>query len=97
MKGAGILEYHLGGDVEHLDEHWIKESICLALSAKTYINDVIPKFEKLLNMNFRSYHTPMAEGYHPELDDSPLMNLEDASRFPIPSWQYQLDRHTWQI
>ena len=47
MKGVGIPEYYLGGDVEQLDEHWNKEDISMALSANTYIKNVIP--------NLRSY------------------------------------------
>ena len=32
MKGVGILEYYLGGDVEQLDEHWNMEDIAMAFS-----------------------------------------------------------------
>ena len=51
MKGVGISEYYLGGNVEYLDEHWTKEQIGLALSAKTYINNFVPKFEKMFQRN----------------------------------------------
>ena len=54
LKGVGIPEYDLGGDVEFLDEHWTKENIGMAFSSKTYISNLIPKFEKLFNMNFES-------------------------------------------
>ena len=47
MKGVGIPEYYLGGDVEQLDEHWNKEDIAMAFSAQTYIKNVISKFESL--------------------------------------------------
>ena len=81
MKGVGIPEYYLGGDVENLDEHWNKENVALAISAKTYISNVIPKFEKLFNMTFKSIKTPMDSDYHPELDDSPFLSQLDASKF----------------
>jgi len=48
MKGVGVPEFYLGGDIERLDEHWSKEGIDIALSAKTYIGNVIPKFEALV-------------------------------------------------
>ena len=79
MKGVGIPEYYLGGNVEQLDEHWAKENIQVGLSAKTYITNVIPKFEELLQKELRKYKTPMEEKYHPELDDSPFCDEERAS------------------
>ena len=81
MKGVGIPEYYLGGNVEQLDEHWSKENIFVGLSARTYIENVIPKFEELLDMEFKKYKTPMEEKCHPELDDSPLCDSERASIF----------------
>ena len=81
MKGVGVPEYYLGGNVEYLDEHWAKDGKFVALSAKTYIQNVIPKFEELLGETFRAIKTPMEENYHPETDDSPLLDSENASKF----------------
>ena len=81
LKGIGFPEYYLGGNVEYLDEHWTKESINLGFSAKTYISNVIPKFEALLETNFKSSKTPMAKDYHPEIDDSPELTDDDASKY----------------
>ena len=81
MKGVGIPEYYLGGDVTQLDEHWNKEDISLAFSAQTYIKNVIPKFETLFNHTLKPVRTPMAEEFHPEVDDSPLCSSEDAAKF----------------
>jgi hypothetical protein len=53
LKSKGIPEYYLGGNVEFLGESWKNWGLGLALSEKTYIQNVI-------------------EGYHPEVDDSPL-------------------------
>ncbi len=81
MKGVGIPEYYLGGNVEQLGEEWMKENIQVGLSARTYIENVVPKFEGLLSSEFRKFKTPMEEKYHPELDESPLCDSEQASIF----------------
>jgi hypothetical protein len=62
LKSVGIPEYYLGGNI----------GLVLALSAKTYIQNVIPKFECLFGNDFKPIKTLMSEGYHPEVDDSPL-------------------------
>ena len=49
LKGVGVPEYYLGGDVEILDQHWKEDGVGIALSAKTYIKNVIPKFETLFD------------------------------------------------
>jgi hypothetical protein len=45
LIGVGIPEYYLGGNVEFLGEDWKNQGLGLAPSAKTYIQNVIPKFE----------------------------------------------------
>ena len=81
LKGVGIPEYYLGGDVEILDQHWKSDNVGLALSAKTYVKNVIPKFETLFEETFKTFKTPMAEDYHPELDDSPLLDDLDIAKY----------------
>lgn len=81
LKGVGPPEYYLGGNVEYMDEHWTKENINLGFSAKTYIKNLIPKFEALLNTDFKSIKTPMSPDYHPELDNTPLLSDEDTSKY----------------
>jgi hypothetical protein len=73
-KSVGIPEYYLGGNVELLGKAWNNQrlGLGLALSAKTYIQKVIPKFEGLFGKEFKPIKTPMSEGYHPKVDDSPL-------------------------
>ena len=47
-----------------------------------YIKNMIPKFEALLGISLsKKITTPMAEGYHPELEESNLLSAEDASKF----------------
>jgi hypothetical protein len=54
LKSVGIPEYYLGGNVEFLDEAWKNQGLGLALLAKTYIQNVIPKFEDLFGKEFIS-------------------------------------------
>jgi hypothetical protein len=72
LKNVGIPEYCLGGNVEFLGEAWKNQGLGLALSENTYIQNVIPIFEGLFGRDFKPIKTPMSEGYHPEVDDSPL-------------------------
>ena len=84
FKNVGIPEYYLGGNVEILGESWKNQGLELALSAKTYIqNVIISKFENLFGNQFKSINTPMSEDYHPEIDDSPLCNDGDSARYRI--------------
>jgi hypothetical protein len=43
LKIVGIPEYYSGGDVELLGEAWKNQELGVALSSKTYIQNVIPK------------------------------------------------------
>ena len=72
LKSVGIPGYYLGGNVELLGEAWKNQGLGLALSARTYIQNVIPKIEGLFGKEFKPIKTPMNEGYYPEVDDSPL-------------------------
>jgi hypothetical protein len=72
LKGVCIPEYYLGGNVGFLGEAWKNQGLGYALSAKTYIQNVIPTFEGLFGKEFKPIKTSMSEGYHPEVDDSSL-------------------------
>jgi hypothetical protein len=76
--------------VEFLGESWKNQVLGLALSAKTYIQNVIPKFEGLFGKEVKLIKTPMSEGYypeveekgyHPEVDDSPLCTEDDSAKY----------------
>jgi hypothetical protein len=45
LKSVGIPEYYLCVNVEFLGEASKNQGLGLALSAKTYIHNIIPKFE----------------------------------------------------
>jgi hypothetical protein len=83
LKSAGIPEYYLGGNVEFLGEAWKNQGLESALSAKTYIQNVIPKFEGLFGKEFKSIKTTMSEGYgyHAEVDDSSLCTEDDSAKY----------------
>jgi hypothetical protein len=81
QKSVGILEYYLGGNVEFLGEAWKNQGLGLTISAKTYIQNVILKFEGLFGKEFKPIKTPMSEGYHPEVDDSPLCTEDDSAKY----------------
>jgi hypothetical protein len=81
LKSVGILKYYLGGSMEFLGEAWKNKGLGLALSAKTYFQNVILKFEGLFGKEFKAIKTPMSEGYNPEIDDSPLCTKDDSSKY----------------
>jgi hypothetical protein len=85
LKSVGVTEYYLGGNVEFLGEAWKNQGLAsgLALSAKTYIQNVIQKFEGIFGKEFEPIKTPMSEGYHPETDDhtyAPKMTLQSIDQ-----------------
>jgi hypothetical protein len=81
LKNVGIPEYYLGGNVEFLGDAWKNQRLGLAISARTYIQNVIPKFENIFGKELKPIKTPMSEGYHPEIDDTPLCTEEDSARY----------------
>jgi hypothetical protein len=61
LKSLGIPDYYLSGDVEFLGEAWKNQGLGLAISAKTYIQNIIPRFESLFDKVFKHIKTPMSE------------------------------------
>jgi hypothetical protein len=83
LKGIGIPENYLGGNVEFLGEEWKNQGLGLALSARTYIHYVICKFESLCDRELKPVKTPMSEGYHSETDDLPLCIKDDSAKYRL--------------
>jgi hypothetical protein len=83
LKSVSIPEYCLGGNVEFLGEAWKNQALRLGLvlSGNTYIQNIIPKFEGLFGKEFKPIKTPMSEGYHPEIDDSPVCTEDDSAKY----------------
>jgi hypothetical protein len=81
LKSVGIPEYYLGGNVEFLGDPWKIQGLGLAISARTFIQNVIPKFKNLIGKERKPVKTSMSEGYHPEVDDTPLCTDEDSAKY----------------
>src|SRR5688500_1796662 len=57
-----------------MSPEWIKEDITMAISAETYIINALPKLAKTCGLQeFQKANIPIAEDYHPELDESLLL------------------------
>jgi hypothetical protein len=81
LKNVGIPEYYLGENVEFLGDSWKNQGLGLAISARTNIQNVIPKFENLFRKELTSIKMPISEEYHPEVDDTPLCTDEDSAKY----------------
>jgi hypothetical protein len=84
MKAVGAPEYYLGGNVIQLGEEWEKEGITTALSAETYIENVVEKLAKMVGVEEfpkTRYKTPIGNEYYPELDDSDFCSPLEASKY----------------
>ena len=86
LKGVGIPEYYLGADIIQAKAEWSLEPADWIISSKTYTKNVIEKFKQLMadgspKYFFGEYKIPMDKDYHPELDDSPLINAELQNRY----------------
>ena len=83
MKAVGTPEYYLGGNVIQLGEDWEKEGISTALSAETYITNVVEKLAKMVGVTefSKSYKTPMADEYHAEMDETEMCTPLEASKY----------------
>ena len=81
LKGVEEPKCHLGGDVQTLNELWQKQGATPGLSAQTYVKNTTEKFQKMLKTNFKSEQIPMAEGEHPEPNDSKFCTLLQHAQF----------------
>jgi hypothetical protein len=52
-----------------------------ALSAKNYIGNSVEKFERMFEHPMRESKYPMAEGYHPGLDDTMLLDDSMSTKY----------------
>ena len=100
-KGEGFPTYFLGGDI-------LKTKILMddgtpintyALSAKTYINGLVPRVEKIVG-TFQHHSFPMDPSYKPESDKTDLLTGDDITvyRMMIGSavWAITLGRYDIQ-
>ena len=82
LKGIGTPEYYLGGNFHKIEEQeLLAKNIKTGLSARTYIENTIEKFERMFGGPLRESKFPMIEGLHPELDTSQLLDSEMATQY----------------
>ena len=79
LKGVGEPEYYLGGNVDQLDDTWKEDNVSLGLSARTYVKNTVERFEATFGTELRLQKTPMSEQYHPESDETPLLDNRGAA------------------
>ena len=48
---------------------------------KNLFPNIIRKFESLFGKELKPIKTPMSEGYHPEVDDTPICTEEDSAKY----------------
>ena len=82
MKGVGKPQYYLGGDILELGPEWEKENVSTAFSAETYIRNALPRLAKACKVEqFSKAKVPISDSYHPELDESPLLDAENITLY----------------
>lgn len=70
----------LGTEFGLINGEFTKRGVTSTWSVKTYLKNVIDRFEQLLG-NLRTYKCPMDPDYHPETNDSPMLGLTDKFMF----------------
>ena len=73
LKGTGIPEYYLGGNVDRISWEKSHDGYTFTLSARTYITQICKKIEKLFEVELHHYGSPMEANCHPEVDESPFL------------------------
>jgi lipopolysaccharide assembly outer membrane protein LptD (OstA) len=81
LKGIGEPEYYLGGNVDPLDNTWKEDNVSLGLSARTYVKNTVEQFDATFGIKLRLQKTPMSEHYHPESDETPLLDNRGAAMY----------------
>ena len=77
----GVIEANDTSPDHHLSEKWLKEDVSMAFSAKTHIKNSLERIERMIGHELATKNTPMSESWHPELDDSPMLNSEEHTKF----------------
>jgi len=81
LKGVSEHTYHLDGDFKRVTE---PESM-LTWGAQTHVKRMLASYEQLFGepVPKQEVHAPLEPGDHPEVDDSPLLDMEDIKKY----WQ----------
>ena len=62
-----------------MDDTWKDDNVSLALSAQTYVKNVTEQFKHIFGTELHLQKAPMSNEYHPETDDTPLLDARGAS------------------
>jgi hypothetical protein len=79
LKSVDEPKYYLVDNVDPLDTTWKDDNVSLALSACTYVKNIVESFETVFGTKLPLQKTPMSEQYHPECDDTPLLDNRGAA------------------
>eukprot|EP00957_Ditylum_brightwellii_P124251 9471258-Ditylum_brightwellii.AAC.1 len=90
LKDVSELTYHLGNDFKRVTE----PEYMLTQGAQTYVKRMLVSYEQLFGelVPKQEVHAPLEPGDHPEIDDSPLLDMEDVKKY----WQI-LGEMQWAI
>ena len=90
LKGTGPISFHLGCDFFRDKDG----NLCYA--PKKYIEKTIDNYVRIFGRKPKEASSPLPEGDHPELDDSPLLDLEETkiyqSLIGSLQWTIQIGR-----
>ena len=92
LKGTGVPEYYLGGDIEQIEWPSAKSGKTTAISCRTYITQITAKIEKLFETELRHYGSPMDPNYRPETDETELL-----PELMIPKYQMLVGCANWVV
>ncbi len=84
LKGIGKPEYYLGGNINetHEDSSWRQHGVNMSMSAETYIKNSLERLQQMLGCgDFRKAKSPMMAEYHPEVEDTDLLDATMASKY----------------
>ena len=95
FKDISEPEFYNGADI-YQDENTAQTCI----SARTYLKNIIPKIEETTSTTLKNYGAPMITDYHPELDDSPLLDAKGVKIYQMligcAQWAVTLGRYDIQ-
>lgn len=97
LKGTGVPEYYLGGNIDEIEWKGAPNGKTLAWSAKTYITSVTERIEKLYGVELKNYQSPMESTYRPELDATELLTESERTQYQMligcGNWVITLGRY----
>ena len=90
LKGTGPILFYLGCDY-FCDKHG-----CLCFAPKKYIKKMLDTYKRNFGSSPKQYSSPLEKGDHPELDMSPLLDLDGIKLYQsligAMQWAVQLGR-----